>query len=171
MEQDRQQDFRMKEHMLTLARYNTWANQRFCDFFSSRDPFILRVETPGSFPSIRELLLHIWDAEIIWADRLRGVSRTAFPSVSFNGPDEKILTSIPEQSSELAEYLNGLDESQLIENVAYTNTKGKEYSHSRLEILQHLFTHSAYHRGQLVIYSHALNIPNPPSTDLIKYLR
>jgi len=161
----------LKQDFERFARYNVWANSVFCNYFSTYPDQILEQDVDGSFRSIKRLLTHLWEAENIWYERLHGRSPSAMPGDTFSGGSEEVFDKLISQSTLLKKVVNGLSDTQLAEVVDYTTISGSHMSNSRSEILQHVFNHSTYHRGQLVVYSYALKLSSPPSTDFIRFLR
>jgi uncharacterized damage-inducible protein DinB len=67
-------------------------------------------------------------------------------------------------------YVAKVSHAHLAETVQFTFTDGGEGSMTREEILMHLITHGAYHRGSL---AHAIKgiAMAPPSDSLTKFLQ
>ena len=61
----------MKELLRQFAAYNTWANQRLCELVLTQPEEVLKQEVVSSFSSLYLTLLHMWDAESIWWQRIR----------------------------------------------------------------------------------------------------
>jgi uncharacterized damage-inducible protein DinB len=114
------------------------------------------------------LLAHVAAAERLWLHRLEG--------------DPEPVVVWPEQSLlETAAALAGLDErwaaffdaltpERLDEAIAYTNTKGERWTNTVGDILTHVVTHSAYHRGQVATALRAAD-HTPAYTDFIHAVR
>jgi uncharacterized damage-inducible protein DinB len=83
----------MKKLVADYARYNLWANERIISVVKEMDTSLIDKDLGSSFPSIRQTLLHIWDVETLWLQRLKGENPTAFPSKSFTGSHEEIYAS------------------------------------------------------------------------------
>ena len=161
----------LKNHLLRMARYNLWANTSVCDYYGTQPDEIISRTLHGSFPSIMLTLLHIWDAEIIWYDRLHQRIRTSFPSTTFSGSNTEAMRSMLIQSEKMVDYVMHTSEKTLMEPMQFNKTKGEPYTNTPEEMLQHCFNHSTYHRGQLTNYARLLGLTSPPATDLIRYLR
>ena len=67
-------------------------------------------------------------------------------------------------------YLAGKSEADLAAPVTYQNSKGETWSSRKDEILMHLITHSAYHRGQVAAAVRAAGF-TPAYTDFIHSIR
>ena len=63
----------MKEHFLSLANYNAWANERLYDAAGSLPPEELTRERGGAyFTSLLGTFNHILLADRVWLDRIEG---------------------------------------------------------------------------------------------------
>ena len=67
-------------------------------------------------------------------------------------------------------YLAGKSEADLAKPVSYQNSKGETWSNRKDDILMHLITHSAYHRGQVAAAVRASG-STPAYTDFIHSIR
>ncbi len=67
-------------------------------------------------------------------------------------------------------YLAKSSEADLAEPVSYQNSKGETWSSRKDDILMHLITHSAYHRGQVAMTVRAAG-STPAYTDFIHSIR
>ena len=161
----------VKEPILLMARYNLWANDQFISFFRRQEPDLIEKFVPGSFPSIRKTLMHIWDAQYIWHRRLLGESPVTFPSSSWSGSLDEMYDGLNKSSKELIELVRSLAIYEMQEVIRYTTMTAGPQASKRYEVLLHVFNHSMYHRGQCVTMARTLSMEGIPSTDLIKYLR
>ncbi|MDX1476544.1 MAG: DinB family protein [Saprospiraceae bacterium] len=161
----------LRRHIQLLANYNLWANKVQCTFLEGVDPAQLSTPVSSSFPSIRATLLHIWDAEVVWLQRVQGESPSAFPSEQYRGDNSQLLVAMPQHTGQLASYTQALSETQLNAEIDYMTLGGTTCRNTRAEMLQHCFNHSTYHRGQITVFVRQLGLGRPPSTDLIYYLR
>ena len=71
--------------LLKQTQYNRWANQTICDFILKAGDAVADAEQKASFTSARKTLLHVWDGQVIWLNRLNGMSLSSFPSKDFKG--------------------------------------------------------------------------------------
>ncbi|MBP1650584.1 MAG: DinB family protein [Bacteroidetes bacterium] len=78
----------MKEVVLNLAGYHLWANQRLVTVLKKLTEAQLDQEVVSSFPSIRQTVYHVWDAESVWKQRIELVEQTQKPAPKFQGTFE-----------------------------------------------------------------------------------
>jgi len=161
----------MKELLLKYTKYNLWANERITDVLKKLEPSLLDKELISSFKTIRETVYHIWDAEMIWYNRLAGISFTAWPSESFKGTNEEFFKSFLEQSDLFTDYTWHKNEDQLSSDFEYTNMEGKIFKNSVCNTIQHCMNHSTFHRGQIITMLRNVGCTELPSTDYIMYIR
>lgn len=159
----------MKAIVMQHAAYNVWANTRMVELLKKQD-HLLDKEVKSSFPTLRKTVFHIWDAEYIWLQRLKGQSIDNWPSKLF---DQRIsLDKLVLNSKEFHDFLQEKDEDYYTASTGYRNTRGESFSNTNHGIAMHCMNHSTFHRGQAVTMLRSLGYEdNVDSTDLIAYLR
>ncbi len=151
--------------------YSFWATTRMTDTLSQLDEEILNREIKSSFTSIAKTLLHIWDAEVIWLNRMKGMSLLDWPSKNFHGDCKMILEGVVESSKDLQSFINMKGCDFLTEKISYKNLKGDSFEDVVEDLIYHIVNHGAYHRGQITTLLHQLGTSKIQSTDIIVYLR
>jgi uncharacterized damage-inducible protein DinB len=144
-------------HHARMLRYDGWANAA-----------TLASLRAGAPPPALRWLGHIVGSERLWLGRLTGE-----PSDMAVWPELE-LDAIEAQLDRLARawpaYLGTLAAEDLGEGVGYRNSRGEFWSSTVGDILTHLVTHSAYHRGQIAAAVRAAGV-EPPYTDYIHAVR
>jgi uncharacterized damage-inducible protein DinB len=146
-------------HFTRLFAYDAWANEE-----------VLAGLRTAAKPQPRalELMAHIFSAERLWMERLEQKPQTlqVWPKFTIEECDK--------QAAELPSlwklYLANGSEADLAEPTSYRNSKGEPWSSRRDDILMHLITHSAYHRGQVAMTVRAAG-SSPAYTDFIHSIR
>ncbi len=161
----------LKSIWIDFSRYNHWANQRLAALFESLDEARARQPIVSSFPSVHATVLHIWDAEKIWLERLNGRSPRAFPSASFQGSFAEALEGWVKQSADLAGFIAGQPDAFFEREIEFHNLAGIPGRLAAWQMIQHCFNHSTYHRGQLVTMARQCRLERIPATDFVEYLR
>ncbi|MBK9381977.1 MAG: hypothetical protein IPN39_11655 [Chitinophagaceae bacterium] len=87
-----------KELLKQLAAYNVWANQRITDTILSLPEEKQKAEMASSFNSLHTTLLHIWDAESIWWQRMKLHERFLRPSDNPKGSTRDVVNGLLSQS-------------------------------------------------------------------------
>ena len=75
----------MKDIMIALAGYNFWANQRLIAVLRKLTPEQADQPMVSSFSGIRPTVLHMWDAESVWRQRIELTEPTRKPSQTLIG--------------------------------------------------------------------------------------
>jgi uncharacterized damage-inducible protein DinB len=152
-----------------LLSYDRWANHKYLDVIAQLPEEQFTRIMGGSFASIRDTLVHLAWAEWVWTERWQKRS----PKVR----------AVPDQfptCDSVRSYLKGVEEAQvrLFENsqpdmvavrIRYTNLKHEAFEYTLEQMVHHLATHSAYHRGQLATLMRQLGVV-PPTTDYLDYV-
>lgn len=153
-----------------FSNYNIWANRRLIELCKKYSD-LLEQPIKSSFPTIRRTLLHIYDAERGWLNRLNNYSHTAFPSTTFEGSNEKIFDVVLNTSIELNMFTESKSSTFYEKNCDYKTTQGQPYTDTYGEIILHIVNHSSYHRGQIVTMLRGLGATEMHSMDYINYKR
>ncbi len=162
----------MKETLLQLARYNIWANKRIMETMLRLDDAILDQEIASSFPSLRRTAYHMWSAEFIWLQRLQLVENPVWIETVFKGNVQEAFAEWEQVSKSLLQFVERQYNDHSLEHVLqYYNSKKEPFKNPVYSILQHVFNHATYHRGQLVTMLRQAGITKIPATDMIVFIR
>jgi uncharacterized damage-inducible protein DinB len=161
----------MKQILQPLSAYNLWAHTLLLDCISQLSEADIHRELNSSFTSVYKTLMHIWDAESIWWQRIKLVDNTERPSEHFQEGIEFLRKKILAQSLLWQEFVSNASELQFNHEFAYQNTKKERFKQPVHEVLVHLFNHGTYHRGQLVTMLRELGVAKIPATDFILFCR
>jgi len=162
----------MKDFILHYIRYNEWANRRITKFIEENVSAQQAEQViVSSFPSLKETLLHIWGAESIWLQRLKGDSPTVWKGSTFSGTTTELCAEINNIDKDFIDFADSCGEAFLLSPFKYNNLEGKEFTNSRIDAILHCVNHSTYHRGQIITMLRQLNFTKLFSTDYIGYCR
>ena len=75
----------MRELLRQMAVYNIWANERINEIILALPEEKQLAELPCSFKNIQRTILHMWDAQSIWWQRMKMHERFVRPSDNFKG--------------------------------------------------------------------------------------
>ena len=155
----------MKELLKQFAAYNVWATQRIVERIHELPEENHLAELPSSFTSLYKTVLHMWDAESIWWQRMKLQERINRPSENFNGSLMDISNSLLSQSRQWEEWVSNASDLSLDHVFQYYTTKKELIKMPVYQMLLHVFNHGSYHRGQLINMLRQLGIDKLPSTD------
>jgi uncharacterized damage-inducible protein DinB len=161
----------MKELLQQYAGYTLWASQLMAASISSLSEEQLHREISSSFSSIYKTLLHMWDAESIWWQRLKLQEQITRPSDGFSGTFEELNKKMMEQCRQWKDWVDNATEAALQHEFIYQNTKKEHFKQPVYQVLLHIANHGTYHRGQLVSMLRQVGVAQVPATDLILYSR
>jgi uncharacterized damage-inducible protein DinB len=149
----------MLEYISKLFSYDGWANREALSSLRTAD-------TPPA-RSIG-LLAHIISAERLWLERLELQKQTLPVWPTFNL--ERCSAEIDQLANLWKNYLASLGEPGLTDTINYKNSKGEHFTSQKQDVLLHVITHSAYHRGQIATDMRAGGF-TPAYTDFIHAVR
>ncbi|MFN4285971.1 MAG: DinB family protein [Lacibacter sp.] len=161
----------MQPYFSQLTAYNHWANKTLCQAVLQLDEGRQQQIVAGSFPSLYTTILHMWDAESIWWQRMEAHSQLIIPSKQFNPTTREAVNGLLQQSLLWSNWVRNADTGQLTQRVTYTNSKGDAFTATYWEVIGHVCNHSTYHRGQLVAMLRQLGEEVIPQTDFIHWCR
>lgn len=161
----------MKELLLQYSAYHLWANGLLLQLINTLPEATHMAETKSSFPSLHQTVLHLWDAESIWWQRLKLQERIVPPSENFNGTTKEATLQLQQIDRQWYQWVNGAQEHVLQHVFQYQNTKRESFKQPVYQMLLHLFNHGTYHRGQMVDQLRQVGITKIPATDFIVWSR
>ena len=161
----------MKTLLQQYAAYHTWANQKLTELILTLPEELLQKEVPSSFPSIHLTLLHMWNAESTWWQRLKLQENINPPANYFKGDTREIIQHLLQQNKMWEEWVNNSSEMSLDHVFKYHSTKREPFKQPTYQMLLHVFNHGMYHRGQLVTMLRQLGQTKIPQTDFIVWSR
>lgn len=157
----------MSQRYIDYAAYNIWANNRLINDLLQQEERLLNEELIGSFPTIRATTLHIWFAETGWLSRLNGHGWKASKVTNFTGDAPELFKAWQQTS---ADFKNFVEQKNLEKEIPFEH-KGQKYSIPSREIVQTVFNHGSYHRGQVVMMMRQLGVNKITQTDYIQWVR
>ncbi|HVT86543.1 MAG TPA: DinB family protein [Chitinophagaceae bacterium] len=161
----------MKEILQQLAAYNFWANQRMFETILVLTEEKQKSELPSSFKSIYDTVLHMWNAESVWWQRMKLQERISAPSEYFKGSMQELTNELLQENRQWIEWIDAASEAALDHVFQYQTSKKEQFKQPISQMLIHVFNHGTYHRGQLVNMLRQLAIEKIPQTDFIVWSR
>ncbi|MCE3283236.1 MAG: hypothetical protein K0Q66_1973 [Chitinophagaceae bacterium] len=161
----------MKELLTSYAAYNYWANQELCKKILALPQAQQQAVVSCSFGSLQGTVIHMWDAESIWWQRMKLLETIVVPSLSFHPTIDEAVQGLLEQGKQWLEWVRQASPPQLEHVFAYQNTKKENFKQPVWQMLLHSFNHGSFHRGQLVTILRQLGETRIPATDYIHFSR
>lgn len=161
----------MKELLQQYAAYNVWAHQTLSNRLSILTEAQITSEIISSFPSVYKTMVHLWQAESIWWQRLQQVEKFFVLSETFNDSFSALTQGLLNQSQQWQQWVDGATEADLNAQFAYVRNN-QQFTIQVKDMLLHIFNHATLHRGQLITFLRQLGaLENIPSTDFATYCR
>jgi uncharacterized damage-inducible protein DinB len=173
----------MVEQYRSLARYNTWMNDKVYRAARSLSDEKRREDRGAFFKSVHGTLNHLLLADRVWMGRFTG-DKEAFASRDITGKaivvtslsqelyaDFDELTQERRRTDEAIEaFVDALEPERLAAEFRYQTMKGDSQSHVMWWALSHVFNHQTHHRGQVTTLLTQLGA-DVGVTDLLAFLR
>jgi uncharacterized damage-inducible protein DinB len=154
----------MKDILRSLFQYRAWANDELLTALAE-----LGDASPTTKLAI-QALSHTYVVDQIFAAHLRREVHGYTSANSSQMPTlEDLSADIRASDRAYVEYVSTLDHDQLAERIDFTFTDGAPGRMSREEMLMHVITHSAGHRGQVSAVM-LLNSVTPAKDGFTTYL-
>jgi uncharacterized damage-inducible protein DinB len=165
-----------REDVRLLYEYDRWANDRVFTLVGALTPEQFTRDLGGSFPSVRDVLLHIAACKWAWltywnesspSDRILTDLFTRSETL-FQSESVRTLATVQAKWAEVEEghikFVNEVTDELLDRTLPVRNT-----SISLARLVQHLANHSTYHRGQIAMMLRQLGA-KAPATDFAQFL-
>jgi uncharacterized damage-inducible protein DinB len=149
----------MVNYFLQRFSYTRWADRETLG----------SLERAGEPPTrALQIMAHILAAEQLWLNRLRNHAPTGpvWPEWSL----AQSAIAADKIHAQWNEYLHTLTVDDMSVRISYTNTQGEQFSNEIGEVLTHVVTHGAYHRGQIAAELRRAGF-SPALTDFIHAAR
>lgn len=161
----------MKEILQQLASYHIWANGLLMEALKKLPENLQQKEIASSFNSLLKTVIHMWNAESIWWQRMKLQERIVEAKDIFKGNMGDAIDGLLQQNKQWNDWIANAQEHHLDHVFQYQNLKGEQFKQPLFQMLLHLFNHGTYHRGQIVTMLRQLGIEKISQTDFIVWSR
>ncbi len=161
----------MKLLLTQYASYHLWANQELLDRISALDRTLVTQPVKSSFGSLQATVLHMWDAESVWWQRMKLLENIVKPSQAFSGSWEEASAGLLQQSKFWHDWISQAGEHVFDHEFIYHTMKKERFKQPVFQVALHVFNHATCHRGQLVNMLRQLEVEKIPQTDFIFWSR
>jgi uncharacterized damage-inducible protein DinB len=158
------------EEIRLLYEYNSWANRRTLESSAALTPEQFKKDMGSSFPSIRDTLTHIMDAEWMWLERFQVRAPSTMPNSSRFADLASLRAEWNALEAKLVSFVRGLTQADLERPIEYKTMKFGVYRNPMWQSLQHVVNHGTYHRGQVTTLLRQLGA-QPNYLDLMHFYR
>jgi uncharacterized damage-inducible protein DinB len=161
----------MRELLRQMAAYSIWAHERINEVILALPEEKQLAEVPCSFNTIQRTILHMWDAQSIWWQRMKMHERFVRPSDNFKGTTRDAIDGLMSQAKLYEIWILNAPEHALDHVFQYYTTKKELMKVPIYQMLMHVFNHDTYHRGQLINMLRQLGVEKLPATDFFVWTR
>lgn len=164
----------MKHHILSLYDYHVWANKRVFEHLKELPQNVYYQEIQSVFPSISEVLVHIYIVDTVWLNAMSGESFGKIVELRSQLQEKTKGKSIEEMETmffDLSDQFKVFFDSQgdLDQTVFLEHPNLGPLETNLFELVQHVANHGTYHRGNITAMLRQLGYPGI-MTDHIFYL-
>lgn len=141
----------MTADLLTqLLEYSDWANVRVLDAAKGMSDEQLDKPLDIGPGSLRRILIHTYNGELVWLKRWRGEVETKWPSESEKVPAAALAERFAALWGERGEFMRKLDDAAIGREQTYRDSRGSLFRATLGDMLLQGIVHSTHHRAQAV---------------------
>lgn len=164
----------MKQHWVTLGRYNAWANRRLYDAAAALGDADYRADRGAFFRSLHGTLNHLLVTDYVWMNRFTGEGEAPSQLDAILHETLPALRVAREaEDRRIVAYVEGLDDAHLAGVIRYRRVSTpEEFVQPLTPALAHWFNHQTHHRGQAhAILTGLQGCGGAPELDLLYFQR
>jgi uncharacterized damage-inducible protein DinB len=151
-------------------RYHRWATSQVLQETTPLPSEQLVKDLKGSFHSIYGTLVHLFQADSIWLDRLEGRPTGGLADYPAPGCTFELRDAWLEVLDKMIDWAAGLNEADWSRETSYKTLAGAPYKTPFWQITLHIVNHGSHHRGQITSMLRQLGI-KPVNLDLVGFYR
>ena len=148
-------------YFVTQADYQIWANEVMFTALDQLPAEAIAAEQGLFFGSIHHTVDHILMVSRLWFARLMGSNLSVNFKVIHHPDWAQLKDTLRHESGALKDWIEARPESFFSDSVSFVGSDGVSRTMAVQDILVHLFTHYAHHRGQVSAVVTRLNAPCP----------
>lgn len=159
-----------KNYFVIQADYQHWANEVLFTALEHLTPDSLASDQGLYFRSIHHTVDHMLVVSQLWLARLQG-EQLSVNYREIHHPDWRALqNALRRETRRLQAWLEAQADDFYEREIEYAGSDGRTRSMWVRDLLTHLFTHHAHHRGQISAVATRLGAPCP-EMDFVYYRR
>lgn len=159
----------ISKHLLAQhLEYSLWASMKVLEAAAQLPADAIAENRGNSFGGILDTLIHVFRADRVWMRRFTGEPAAPFAPAGEVLTLEDLRAQWPVVMGQFVEFVRGLDDAALEQNLDWINIKGEAKNEVYYKILLHVVNHGTYHRGQVITLVKQAG-GEVVSTDLVYY--
>jgi uncharacterized damage-inducible protein DinB len=151
-------------------RYHQWATGRVLEETVPLPADQLVKTLGGSFGSVYGTLVHMYQADRIWHDRLKGLPTGPLADYEAPGCTYDLQNAWTAMLAQMMTWAEGLAENDWLGEMSYKTLAGVQYETPLWQTILHVVNHGSHHRGQITNMLRQLGV-KPVNLDLIAFYR
>lgn len=159
-----------KSEIVTLYRYNAWANERILNAACNLTTEQFLDPAPLSYGGLRATLVHMLFAEWLWRRRWEGQSPTEWMAPEDFPTFDSLRTRWEREQACLLDFADQVSEEKLDQTVNYKTTTGNPRENVLWHMMLHVVNHGTQHRSEAAIMLTNFGY-SPGDIDLIVFLQ
>jgi uncharacterized damage-inducible protein DinB len=160
----------MTHSAIDMYDYHAWANKQILERLKELSNDVYHQEVQSVFPSISKVVSHMFIVDQLWYHIISGTSFSEALEIKKVETDSKSIEEIDKMFDELTEqYKQFLHEQEDLDKKLMLDTPWAGRRETSLsEMVNHIVTHGAYHRGNITAMLRQMGYPSV-TTDLTVY--
>lgn len=159
-----------KSYFVIQADYQHWANEALFTALDHLQPEAIGGDQGLFFDSIHHTVDHMLVVSQSWLARLQGENLAVDYKLIHNPDWRELKNALRKEVRRLQTWLEAQPDAYFDGQISFTGSDGKAREMWVRDVLTHLYTHYAHHRGQVSAVSTKLGAPSP-EMDFVYYRR
>jgi uncharacterized damage-inducible protein DinB len=156
--------------LVTHLQYHRWATALVLEETSALPSEQLMQNLQGSFASIYDTIVHLYQSDKVWLDRLKERPSGQLSDYEAPGCMYDLKDAWLPVHDEMISVVSGLSDEQLGRVFAYKNLAGQPFETPLWQMILHIVNHGTHHRGQITMMMRQIG-EKATNIDLIRYYR
>jgi uncharacterized damage-inducible protein DinB len=158
------------ETLLSQLQYHRWATNRVLTEVQQLASERLVRDLHGSFASVYDTVVHLYQSDVVWLERLEERPNGKREDYSSPGCMYDLSDMWLAVIDRMIAFASGFSEGDWERKIAYKSMAGVAYESPIWQIVVHVVNHGTHHRGQVTSMMRQLG-EKPVNLDLIGYYR
>jgi uncharacterized damage-inducible protein DinB len=160
----------LSETLVTHLRYHRWATELVLEEVIALSSEQLMAGLKGSFSCIYDTIVHLYQSDRVWLDRLEERPSGQLADYEAPGCTWELRDAWLSVQDRMVAFADSLDQSNVTREIAYKNLAGQPFVSPVWQMILHIVNHGTHHRGQVTNMIRQLGL-KPENLDLIRFYR
>lgn len=156
--------------LVTHFKYHRWATGLILDELTGLNSEQLLKPLGSSFPSAYDTVVHLYQSDRVWLDRLEERPSGQLADYEAPGCMWELREAWTEVQDRMIIFASALGEADVNRVIAYKNLAGQPFATPIWQMALHIVNHGTHHRGQITSMMRQLG-QKATNIDLLRYYR